>query len=150
MYTHQPVEHVVHVGAGEGLPELLPVPGLGERHDDVGDARPDVGAHDHRDGRPDRGPGAHQAHDDGGGGGGGLDEHRDQDPDHQPHHWVLEQVRVGEEGADVATYEYHYHSSLFSSFSSSPSIEDDHHHPYHLPPSILNESERKEREQTKK
>ena len=66
----QPVEHVVHVGAGERLPELFSVPGLGQRHDDVGDGGSDVGAHDHGDGGLFRGPRRHQAHNDGGRGGG--------------------------------------------------------------------------------
>ena len=37
------------------LPELLPLPGLCEGHDDVGDAGPDVGPHDHGDGLTHRG-----------------------------------------------------------------------------------------------
>lgn len=66
----QPVDHVVHISAGERLPELFPVPGLGEGHDDVGDGGSDVGAHDHGDGGLYRGPRRHQAHNDGGRGGG--------------------------------------------------------------------------------
>jgi hypothetical protein len=38
------------------LPELFPLPGLRERHNDVGNARPDVGAHDHWNGLPYWGP----------------------------------------------------------------------------------------------
>ena len=46
----QPVERVVHRRTGEGAPELVTRRNMADRHDGVGDAGSDVGAHDDEDG----------------------------------------------------------------------------------------------------
>ena len=94
----QPVEHVMHIGAGEGSSELLTLASLGESHEDVGDGGADVCAHHERDGLLDGEQlGSDHRDEDGGRGGGRLHEHRHQHADQAARHLVVEHLVVAED-----------------------------------------------------
>ena len=79
------VEEVVNRRPGQGAPELLLAGDVSHRHQYIGHAGTDIGAHNHRNGPFDsHGSAGHHAHHYGGSSGGTLRQRRGQDTGHQP------------------------------------------------------------------